>query len=84
LASPWERLPIAQKRRFQQYVLPVGFTAEEIGTAELGFFSRFVGSLNRPNSSVVPLTVESWNQLFQEIKGFAELFDHSEDEPMAA
>ena len=35
-------------------------------------------------SHVVPLTVESWNQLFQEIKGFAELFDHSEDEPMAA
>jgi len=34
--------------------------------------------------SLVPLTVESWNQLFQEIKGFAELFDHSEDEPMAA
>src|SRR5207244_4230200 len=35
LPSTWEHLPIAKKRRFQHYVLPVGFTAGEIGTAEL-------------------------------------------------
>jgi len=84
LASTWERLPIAQKRRFQQYAVPVGFTAREIGTAELGLLFRVFRQFEPPNSNVVPLTVESWNQLLQEIKGFAELFDRSEDEQMAA
>jgi len=84
LASTWERLALAQKRRFQQYVLPVGFTAREIGTAELGLLFRVFRQFEPPNSNVVPLTVESWNQLLQEIKGLAALFDHSEDEQMAA
>ena len=84
LASTWERLPIAQKRRFQQYVLPVGFTAREIGTAELGLLFRVFRQFEPPNSNVVPLADESWNQLLQEIKGLAALFDHSADEQMAA
>src|SRR5207248_10331822 len=82
LASTWERLALAQKRRFQQYVLPVGFTAREIGTAELGLLFRVFRQFEPPNSNVVPLTVESWNQLLQEIKGLAALFDHSEEEQL--
>jgi len=84
LASTWERLALAQKRRFQQYVLPVGFTAREIGTAELGLLFRVFRQFEPPNSNVVPLTGENWHQLLQEIKGLAALFDHSEDEQMAA
>jgi hypothetical protein len=41
LASTWETLPVAKKRRFHQYVLPVGFVAGESRTADLGFFSGF-------------------------------------------
>src|SRR5207302_9845237 len=84
LTLTWERLPLAQKRRFQQYVLPVGFTATEIGTGELGLLFRVFRQFDPPNSNVVPLTVENWNQLLQEIQGLAAPFDHSEDEKMAA
>jgi len=84
LPSTWDSLSVAQKRRFQQYVLPVGFTAGEIGTAELGLIFRVFRQLQNGSTHVVALTVGSWNQLLQEIKAFAALFDHSEDEKMTA
>jgi len=77
-------LPFAQKRWFHQYVVPVGFMAEESRTAKLKFLFRFFLQFDPPNSHGVPLTVENWNQLLQEIQGLAALFDHSEDEKMAA
>ena len=58
--------------------------AGEIGTAELGLLFRVFRQCEPPNSNVVPLADESWNQLLQEIKGLAALFDHSADEQMAA
>jgi len=84
MAAAWEGLPVAQKRRFQQYVLPVGFLAGGIGTADLGLLFRVFRQFEDTNSHVVALTGESWNQLLQEIKAFAALFDHSKDEEMAA
>ncbi len=80
LASTWDRLTAAEKQRFHQRVLPVGFVTGQIGTAELGLLFRFFRQSEPPISHGVPPTVESWNQLLQEIKAFASLFDHSKDE----
>ena len=84
LPSTWDRLSAAEKPRFHQRVLPVGFVAGEIGTAELGLLFRFLRQSEPPTSHVVPLTGENWNRLMQEIRAFAAVFDHSEDEKMAA
>jgi site-specific DNA recombinase len=84
MASAWEGLPPAQKRRFQQCVLPVGFTAGGIGTAELGLLFRVFRQFEEGNSHEGSLAGASWNQLLQEIKAFAALFDRSKDEEMAA
>jgi site-specific DNA recombinase len=84
MASTWDGLQLAQKRRFQQCVLPVGFTAGGIGTAELGLLFRVFRQFQEGNSHEVHLAGETWNQLLQEIKAFAALFDHSKDEEMAA
>jgi site-specific DNA recombinase len=84
LASTWEGLPMAQKRRFQQYVLPVGFTAREIGTADLGLLFRVFRSFGGGNTTGVAPTLESWNSLLQEIRGLADLFDRSKDEEIVA
>jgi len=84
MAATWQRLPVAEKRRFQQCVLPVGFAAGGIGTADLGLLFRVFRQFQEGNSHEVALTGESWNQLLQEIKAFAALFDHSKDEEMAA
>lgn len=84
LAATWDALPLAQKCRFHRYVLPVGFVAGESGTSDLGLVFRVFGQCEEGNSHEVPLTGESWNQLLQEIKAFAALFDHSEDEEIAA
>ena len=84
LAATWENLPLAQKRRFQQSVLPVGFVAGEIGTAELGLLFRAFRQFREENSHRGSLTGENWNRLLQEIKAFADLFDHSEDEETVA
>jgi site-specific DNA recombinase len=84
LASTWKTLPDAQKRRFHQYVLPVGFAAGESGTADLGLVFRLFRQFQEGNSHVGSLTVENWNQLLQEIRGLADLFDRSKDEEMAA
>lgn len=80
MAATWEGLPVAEKRRFQQHVLPVGFMAGGIGTAELGLLFRVLRQFPGRDSHEVPLTGESWNQLLREIRAFAGLFDHSEDE----
>lgn len=80
VAATWESLPPAPKRRFQQLVLPVGFLAGGIGTAEVGLLFRVFQQFEQRNSHEVPLTSGSWNQLLQEIKAFACLLDHSEDE----
>jgi site-specific DNA recombinase len=84
LRGTWETLGSPFRRRFERLVLPVGFVNGEIRTAELGLLFRVFRQFEDTNSHVGSLTGESWNQLLQEIKAFADLFDHSKDEEMAA
>jgi DNA invertase Pin-like site-specific DNA recombinase len=84
LPATWERLPIAQKLRFQHYVVPAGFVAGESRTAALGRLFSVFRQFDKEKTNEVPLAGESWNQLLQEIRGLAELFDHSMDEEIAA
>lgn len=61
MPATWEGLPVAEKCWFQHYVLPVGFTAGGIGTAELGLLFRVLRQFREGNSHEVPLTSGSWN-----------------------
>jgi hypothetical protein len=50
-----------------QCVLPGGFAAGQIGTADLGLLFEVFRRSDRPISQGVPLTDENWNRLLQEI-----------------
>ena len=84
LAATWRSLTTAQKQRFHQCVLPVGFVAGESRTAQLGLLFEVLKHFGTPTSHEVPLTGENWNRVVQEIQAFAALFDHSKDEEMAS
>jgi site-specific DNA recombinase len=84
LVAIWQRLEGRKQLRFQQCVFPVGFVSGGIGTAEIGLLFRAFQEISDGNSTGVAPTGESWNQLMQEIKALSALFDHSEDDQMAA
>jgi len=84
LPETWGSLTVLQRERFHQCVLPGGFAAGQIGTADLGLLFEVLRQSEPLISQGVPLTDENWNRLDQEIQAFASLFDHSTDEKMAA
>jgi hypothetical protein len=71
LDATWEEISPALKQRFQRLILPAGFAAGRIGTAQTGcLFSTFRRSEDS-ESTLVPPTGQFWNQLAEEIQAFA-------------
>jgi len=71
LDATWEEISPALKQRFQRLILPAGFAAGRIGTAQTGcLFSTFRHSEDS-ESTLVPPTGQFWNQLAEEIQAFA-------------
>jgi len=73
-------ISLAQKQQFQQCVLPVGFVAGNIRTAELGLLFKFFRESTTVDSHLVPPKSQNWNQITHEIKEFSAIFDQSKDE----
>jgi hypothetical protein len=74
LADTWTRLDPALRQRFKRMLLPVGFLARQIRTAELGRLFYVCAHLADPNSTEGSLTGETLNQVIEEIRAFAGLF----------
>lgn len=71
LADTWTEVPAVLKQRFQRLILPAGFVAGRIGTADMScLFSVFQRS-RHAESNLVPHTGQFWNQLVDELKSFA-------------
>lgn len=73
LSETWKILPEAFRPRFQRLILPVGFPAGKIGTAELGLLFKAFGQFANSNSSAVALKGKSWNHILLEITEFSDL-----------
>jgi DNA invertase Pin-like site-specific DNA recombinase len=67
LPGTWNALSPALQRRFQRAVLPAGFVAGQIRTADMScLFSLFQGS-KASESHLVPPTGQFWNQIARDI-----------------
>jgi hypothetical protein len=73
LRETWSELLLQLRPRFKQLVLPVGFVAGRIRTAQKGRLFSLRDDFRDANSSEVPLTVGSSNQIMNEIRAFADL-----------
>ena len=71
LLDTWNSLAPSIRYRFQRLIFPVGFTAGNIRTAQLGLLFNTFGDFARDESTVVPLKGISWNQIYQELLDFA-------------
>ncbi len=74
LRETWSELPLQLRPRFKQLVLPMGFVAGRIRTAQKGRLFSLNDDLRDGNSVEVPPTVGSSNQIMKEIQAFADLF----------
>jgi len=74
LRPTWSTLPLQFRNRFEQLVLPVGFPAGRIRTAEIGCLFKLLGDFETTKTNEVPPTLASSNQIFAEIQAFSELF----------
>jgi site-specific DNA recombinase len=84
LNATWEEILPAVKQRFQRLILPAGFAVGRIGTAQIGcLFSTFRRS-DDSKSTLVPPTGQFWNQLAQEIRAFAAIFQAKPDQERVA
>lgn len=73
LLATWTAFPPSYRSRFQRLVLPLGFTAGTIRTAERGVLISAIGNFADTESTVVPLKSKHWNQIAQEIKDFSDV-----------
>jgi site-specific DNA recombinase len=71
LGGVWDGLPVDSKKRFQKIALPEGYVLGRIGTSRKGRLFSFIEACDAPETSLVPLAGQSWNQLAQEINAFA-------------
>ncbi|MCE5311427.1 MAG: recombinase family protein [Acidobacteriales bacterium] len=79
LLDTWNSLSPSIRSRFQRLIFPVGFTAGNIRTAQLGLLFNTLGDFARDESTLVPFTSNSWNQLYQEIQDFARVMKGEDD-----
>lgn len=83
LNATWEEISPALKQRFQRLILPAGFAAGRIGTAQTGcLFSTFRRS-DDLKSAVVASKGQFWNPLVEDIRAFAALFLEKRDQERA-
>lgn len=74
MGAAWESVAVEFQRRFQLLMLPGGYVFGRVGTAQRGrLLSLFVQSTIR-QSTWVPPTGLSWNQLAEEIAALATIF----------
>lgn len=74
LEQTWVSLPPELQRRFQQSILPAGFSVGRIRTADMSCLFSFFERSNRTKSHLVPPVGQFWNQLIKEIEAFSGLF----------
>jgi hypothetical protein len=74
LGEAWESVLVGFQRRFQLLLLPGGYVLGRVGTAQRGRLFSLLGQSNASQSTWVPLTGQSWNQLAEEIEAFAAIF----------
>lgn len=82
LGATWEGLPLPKQKRFNRFLLPVGFVHGRTGTAEIGLLFRVFRGFATANSSGVPLTRKNLNQLMQEISALAGVFRSESEEEL--
>lgn len=73
LLSFWKELSGPVRRRFEHIVLPVGFVAGRIRTAEMGLLFKVLGDLDGGKTNGVAPIRKSWNQLLAEITEFSDI-----------
>ena len=84
LTDTWTQLNPALRQRFKRMLLPVGFVAGQIRTANLGRIFYICGQFTEPRSTVVAPAGEFLNQIIEEIRAFAELFRDNDMDKIAA
>lgn len=77
LAGAWGRVAPQYQRWFQQIMIPAGYVVGEVGTAQKGRLLSFLSSPLPADTYLVPPVWESWNQLSEEIRRLAVLFQES-------
>jgi len=80
LPQTWETLKGTRSLRFDQLVLPAGFVAGEIRTAQIGLLFRLFGGMPPGDPHVVPRGIKFSNQLMQEITDFWSVLFGPEEE----
>lgn len=83
LHQTWDQLPIQRQHRFQQLLLPVGYTFGRIGTADIGRLFNTIRASEGLNATAVASDSKFWNQLIEEIRAFSRLLNDDSDEPVA-
>jgi site-specific DNA recombinase len=77
----WEDMGISTKSRFQRIILPFGFPAGKVRTAERALLFRLEDVFADEDDDDVPFTLSRWNQLEKEISELWELLSgHGEGE----
>ncbi len=77
LPDAWGRVAPEYQRRFQQIMIPAGYSVGEVGTAPKGRLLSFLGASLPVDTHLVPSEWSSWNQLFEEVCGLGEVFRES-------
>jgi site-specific DNA recombinase len=75
LRSTWRSFPTELRPRFKRLLMPVGFVADNIRTANLGLLFSLSRQSEDSNSSLVALTGARLNQLAKELQAFSDLFE---------
>jgi hypothetical protein len=74
LPETWTQVTPQFQRRFQQVMIPAGYSVGSVGTASKGRLLSFLGSPLPVDTYLVPPAWESWNQLANEVQTLAQIF----------
>lgn len=84
LASAWQSMPVEFQRRFQLMALPHGYVFGSVRTAPKGRLFSLLMPSSTSKSNWVPHAGQSWNQLVNDIRQFADMFRELAFGPPAA
>lgn len=79
LRETWRAFPETLQGRFVRCLLPVGFVAGEIRTAERALLLKVFGALREEQSTLVALVRKNPNRIWEEITGFASLLREAQE-----